>query len=207
MKMPVYTSVTQLIGRTPLMELRNIERELGLEARILAKLEMFNPAGSVKDRVARAMIESAEADGTLKEGSVIIEPTSGNTGIGLASIASAKGYRVILTMPDTMSVERRTLLPAYGAQIILTPGEAGMKGAIQKAEELAEQTPNSFIPSQFDNESNARAHFETTGPEIWRDTDGTVDVLFENRTVPLASGRFSDAYRPLERHVYRISVK
>lgn len=177
MKMPVYTSVTQLIGRTPLMELRNIERELGLEARILAKLEMFNPAGSVKDRVARAMIESAEADGTLKEGSVIIEPTSGNTGIGLASIASAKGYRVILTMPDTMSVERRNILRAYGAELVLTDGSKGMAGSIAEAERLAAEIPGAFIAGQFVNKVNPRAHFETTGPEIWEDTDGDMDAF------------------------------
>ena len=175
--MKIYSDIKELIGNTPLFRpaLYN-ERHTG-GANILCKLEYLNPAGSIKDRAALYMIEDAEAKGLLAPGATIIEPTSGNTGIGLAAIATSRGYRVVLTMPDTMSVERRTLLAAYGAQIILTPGEAGMKGAIQKAEELAEQTPNSFIPSQFDNESNARAHFETTGPEIWRDTDGTVDVL------------------------------
>ena len=175
--MPVYTSVTQLIGGTPLMELRNIERELGLKARILAKLELFNPAGSVKDRVARAMIESAEADGTLKEGSVIIEPTSGNTGIGLASIASAKGYRVILTMPETMSIERRNILRAYGAELVLTDGSKGMAGSIAEAERLASEIPGAFIAGQFVNKVNPKAHFETTGPEIWEDAGGDVDVF------------------------------
>lgn len=172
----IYTSATQLIGNTPLVEFKNIEKELGLKARILAKLEYFNPAGSVKDRIAREMIEVAEAEGKLKPGSTIIEPTSGNTGIGLASIAAAKGYKIILTMPETMSVERRNILKAYGAEIVLTDGSKGMKGAIAKANELHETTPNSFVPAQFDNPANPQAHYKTTGPEIWRDTDGKVDA-------------------------------
>ncbi|MCR5624118.1 MAG: cysteine synthase A [Lachnospiraceae bacterium] len=173
----IYKSATDLIGNTPLVEVVNIEKELGLEATILVKLEYFNPAGSVKDRVAKAMIEDAEERGVLKEGSVIIEPTSGNTGIGLASIAAAKGYRTILTMPDTMSVERRNILKAYGAEIVLTEGTKGMKGAIEKADELAKEIPNSFIPAQFDNPVNAAAHRATTGPEIWDDTDGNIDIF------------------------------
>ncbi|MCI8939701.1 MAG: cysteine synthase A [Dorea sp.] len=173
----VYTSVLNLIGNTPLVEVENIEKELGLKARVLVKLEYLNPAGSVKDRVAKAMIEDAEEKGILKEGSVIIEPTSGNTGIGLASIAAVKGYRMILTMPETMSVERRNILKAYGAEIVLTEGAKGMKGAIEKAEELAAKTPGSFIPGQFSNPANAAMHKRTTGPEIWEDTDGEVDIF------------------------------
>ena len=173
----IYKGTLGLIGNTPLVEVTNIERELGLEATVLVKLEYFNPAGSVKDRTAKAMIEDAEEKGLLKEGSVIIEPTSGNTGIGLASIAAAKGYRVILTMPETMSVERRNILKAYGAEIVLTEGAKGMTGAIEKADELAKEIPNSFIPGQFVNPANAAVHRETTGPEIWRDTDGNVDIF------------------------------
>ena len=173
----IYTSADQLIGKTPLLELTNIEKKFGLKAKILAKLEYFNPAGSVKDRIAKAMIDAAEKSGQLKPDSVIIEPTSGNTGIGLASIAAAKGYRIILTMPETMSVERRNILKAYGAEIVLTEGAKGMKGAIAKAEELAKEIPGSFIPSQFTNPANVQAHFETTGPEIWADTDGKVDIF------------------------------
>lgn len=173
----IYTSVDQLIGRTPLLELCHLEKELGLKARILAKLEYFNPAGSVKDRVAKMMIDEAEKSGALRNGSVIIEPTSGNTGIGLASVAAARGYRVIIVMPDTMSVERRTLMGAYGAQLVLTEGAKGMKGAIEKAQELAAQLPDSFIPGQFTNPANPAAHKATTGPEIWEDTDGDVDIF------------------------------
>lgn len=175
--MAVYHGFTELIGGTPLLELENLEKKHGLEAKLLAKLEYFNPAGSVKDRVAKAMIEDAEAKGLLKEGSVIIEPTSGNTGIGLAAVAAAKGYRVILTMPETMSVERRNLLKAYGAELVLTDGTKGMRGAIEKAEELAAQTEGGFIPGQFDNPANPAAHRATTGPEIWKDTEGKVDVF------------------------------
>ena len=173
----IYTSADQLIGKTPLLELTHIEKKFDLKAKILAKLEYFNPAGSVKDRVARAMIDDAEAKGLLKEGSVIIEPTSGNTGIGLASVAAARGYRIIIVMPETMSVERRQLMKAYGAELVLSDGAKGMKGAIAKADELAKETPNSFIPGQFVNPANPKAHFETTGPEIWEDTDDKVDIF------------------------------
>ena len=173
----IYKSATELIGNTPIVEVTNIEKELGLEATVLVKLEYFNPAGSVKDRIAQAMIEDAEAKGLLREGSVIIEPTSGNTGIGLASIAAAKGYRAIFTMPETMSVERRNILKAYGAEIVLTEGAKGMKGAIAKAEELAEEIDGGFIPGQFVNPANPAVHKATTGPEIWRDTDGKVDIF------------------------------
>lgn len=173
----IYESVTELIGGTPILNAKNFAKQAGANATLLAKLEYFNPAGSVKDRIAKAMIDEAEKSGKLKEGSVIIEPTSGNTGIGLASIAAAKGYRIILTMPETMSVERRNLLKAYGAELVLTEGAKGMKGAIAKAEELAKEIENSFIPSQFDNPANPEAHFKTTGPEIWNDTDGNVDYF------------------------------
>ena len=173
----IYNGTLDLIGNTPLLEVVNIEKELGLKARVIVKLEYLNPAGSVKDRAAKYMVKDAEDKGLLKEGSVIIEPTSGNTGIGLASIAASKGYRAIFTMPETMSVERRNILKAYGAEIVLTEGAKGMKGAIAKAEELAKEIPGSFIPGQFDNPANAQAHRETTGPEIWNDTDGAVDIL------------------------------
>ena len=173
----IYKGTLGLIGNTPLVEVANLEKELGLEATVLVKLEYFNPAGSVKDRIAKAMIEDAEAKGLLKEGSVIIEPTSGNTGIGLAAIAAAKGYRIILTMPETMSVERRNILKAYGAEIVLTEGAKGMKGAIARADELAAEIPNSFIPGQFINPANPAIHKATTGPEIWKDTDGKVDIF------------------------------
>ena len=175
--MKIYEKVTDLIGGTPLMELKNYEEKKNLDAKILAKLEYFNPAGSVKDRIAKKMLDEAEKSGLLKPDSVIIEPTSGNTGIGLASVAASRGYKIILTMPETMSVERRNLLKAYGAQIVLTDGAKGMKGAIAKADELASETPHSFIPSQFTNMANPAAHIETTGPEIWNDTDGKVDIF------------------------------
>ena len=173
----IYTSADQLIGRTPLLELTHIEKKLGLKAKILAKLEYFNPAGSVKDRIAKAMIDDAEASGKLTPDSVIIEPTSGNTGIGLAAVAAARGYRIIIVMPETMSIERRQLMKAYGAELVLTEGAKGMKGAIAKAEELAKEIPYSFVPSQFTNPANPKAHIETTGPEIWKDTDGKVDIF------------------------------
>ena len=173
----IYTSADQLIGKTPLLELTHIEKEAELKARLLAKLEYFNPAGSVKDRIAKAMIDEAEASGRLKPGSTIIEPTSGNTGIGLASVAAARGYRIIITMPETMSVERRQLMKAYGAELVLTEGAKGMKGAIAKAEELTKEIPDSFIPGQFVNPANPAAHRSTTGPEIWEDTDGKVDIF------------------------------
>ena len=173
----IYTSADQLIGHTPLLELTHIEAQENLSAKILAKLEYFNPAGSVKDRIAKAMIDDAEASGKLKPGSVIIEPTSGNTGIGLAAVAAAKGYRIIIVMPETMSVERRQLMKAYGAELVLSEGAKGMKGAIAKADELAKEIPNSFIPGQFVNPANPQAHIETTGPEIWEDTDGKVDIF------------------------------
>ena len=173
----IYTSADQLIGKTPLLELTHIEKELGLKAKVLAKLEYFNPAGSVKDRIAKAMIDDAESSGKLKPGATIIEPTSGNTGIGLAAVAAARGYRIIIVMPETMSVERRQLMKAYGAELVLTEGAKGMKGAIARAEELAKEIPNSFIPGQFTNPANPKAHFETTGPEIFADTDGAVDIF------------------------------
>lgn len=175
--MNVYKSVSELIGKTPLLELTNIENEFGLKSKLYAKLEYFNPAGSVKDRVALKMIEDAEEKGLLKKGSVIIEPTSGNTGIGLAAVAASKGYKLIITMPETMSIERRKLIAAYGAELVLTDGSQGMNGAIKKAEELAEEIPNSIVAGQFVNPSNPKAHYETTGPEIWEDTDGTVDIF------------------------------
>lgn len=175
--MTIYKGITELVGNTPLVEVTNYEKDNDLQATVLVKLEYLNPAGSVKDRIAKAMIEDAVEKGILKEGATIIEPTSGNTGIGLAAMAAAKGFKAILTMPETMSVERRNLLKAYGAQIVLTPGSQGMKGAIAKAEELAKEIPNSFIPGQFTNPVNPKTHFETTGPEIWRDTEGKVDIF------------------------------
>lgn len=173
----VYTSASQLIGKTPLLELTHIEKKLGLNAKVIAKLEYFNPAGSVKDRIAKAMLDTAKAEGKLKPNSVIIEPTSGNTGIGLAAVAAAEGYRVIIVMPETMSVERRQLMKAYGAELVLSDGSKGMSGAIAKAKELAAETPDSFIPGQFENPANPKAHFDTTGPEIYEDTDGKVDIF------------------------------
>ncbi|MGI5070240.1 cysteine synthase A [Treponema pectinovorum] len=173
----IYTSADQLIGRTPILEFSNIEKEQNLGAKVLAKLEYFNPAGSVKDRIAKAMLDDAEAKGILKEGTTIIEPTSGNTGIGLASVAAARGYRLVIVMPETMSVERRQLMKAYGAELVLSEGSKGMKGAIEKAQEIKNSTPNSFIAGQFENPANPKAHFETTGPEIWEDTDGKVDIF------------------------------
>ena len=175
--MTVYKAISDLIGNTPLVELTHIEEKEGLDASVFAKVEFFNPAGSVKDRIAKKMIEDAEKKGLIKPGATLIEPTSGNTGIGIASVAAAKGYKAIMTMPETMSVERRNLLKAYGAKVVLTDGKAGMKGAIAKAQELAAATPNSFIPSQFENSSNPQAHYESTGPEIWKDTEGKVDIF------------------------------
>ena len=194
----IYTSADQLIGKTPLLELTHIEKKFDLKAKILAKLEYFNPAGSVKDRVARAMIDDAEAKGLLKEGSVIIEPTSGNTGIGLASVAAARGYRIIIVMPETMSVERRQLMKAYGAELVLSDGAKGMKGAIAKADELAKETPNSFIPGQFVNPANPKAHFETTGPEIWEDTDGKVDYFVAGFVPDVLDTKVYDEIIPVE---------
>ena len=192
----IYNGALELVGNTPLVEVKNIEEELGLEARILVKLEYFNPAGSVKDRIAKAMIEDAEEKGLLKEGSVIIEPTSGNTGIGLASIAAVKGYRIILTMPETMSVERRNILKAYGAEIVLTEGAKGMKGAIEKADELAKEIPGSYIPGQFVNPANPEVHRKTTGPEIWKDTDGEVDLFIAGGGTLTGVGEYLKSQNP-----------
>ena len=197
----IYTSADQLIGKTPLLELTHIEKAHDLKAKILAKLEYFNPAGSVKDRIAKAMIDDAEQKGLLKEGSVIIEPTSGNTGIGLASVAAARGYRIIIVMPETMSVERRQLMKAYGAELVLTEGAKGMKGAIAKADELAKEIPNSFVPGQFVNPANPRAHFETTGPEIWENTDGKVDYFVAGVGT---GGTITGTARYLKKHLSQV---
>lgn len=194
----IYQGAVELIGNTPLVEVINLEQQEALKARVLVKLEYLNPAGSVKDRIAKAMLEDAEAKGLLKKGSVIIEPTSGNTGIGLAAIAAAKGYRVILTMPETMSVERRNILKAYGAEIVLTSGVKGMKGAIERARELAEEIPGSFIPGQFENPANPEAHRKTTGPEIWQDTDGKVDFFVAG----VGTGGTVSGNRPMSSSVY-----
>ena len=191
----IYQTADQLIGKTPLLELTHIEKELGLQAKIVAKLEYFNPAGSVKDRIAKAMIEDAESKGLIKPGSVLIEPTSGNTGIGLASVAAAKGYRLIITMPETMSVERRQLMKAYGAELVLTDGTKGMKGAIAKAEELAKEIENSFIPGQFVNPANPAVHKATTGPEIWADTDGEVDLYAKSTSDELGLTHVGESMR------------
>ena len=199
----IYTSITELIGRTPIIELTQIEQKYSLQSRILAKTELFNPAGSVKDRIALAMLDDAERRGLLTADSVIIEPTSGNTGIGLAAIAAARGYRIILTMPETMSVERRNLLKAYGAELVLTDGAKGMKGAIEKATELAENTPKSFIPSQFSNPANPDIHYRTTGPEIWQDTDGNADILVAGVGT---GGTISGAGRYLKEHKPEIRI-
>ena len=200
----IYTSADQLIGKTPLLELSHIEKAEELKAKVLVKLEYFNPAGSVKDRIAKAMIDDAEATGALKPGSVIIEPTSGNTGIGLASVAAARGYRIIIVMPDTMSVERRALIAAYGAEIVLTPGAKGMKGTLEKTEELQKTLPNVFVPGQFDNPANPAAHERTTGPEIWRDTEGTVDIFvagFGTGGTVSGVGRYLKSRKPTVRIV------
>lgn len=197
--MRIYKNITELIGGTPLLELTNYERRNGLNATILAKLEYLNPAGSVKDRIAQAMIDAAEAAGKLKPDSVIIEPTSGNTGIGLAAVAASRGYRIILTMPETMSVERRNLLKAYGAELVLTDGALGMKGAIAKAEELAAGLPNSFIPGQFANPANPEAHFRTTGPEIWNDTEGKADILWRAWVPEAPSQAWASTLNPVIR--------